>query len=253
MKEKRYGTLGGLTVPVQIYASFDEADKAAGKPGVLLDIANDNLHYRGGPAAATREAIVTVLDGREDLVVQDPSDAAKQIIVHKAKPYTGKDGKVIHITLEATERKDEKGQPIMTWAESEGKFVARFLASTGWQDKEGNASLEQIQPIIDKWAKHADAGGPLMVDAKEPERKPKAPPRLSEEDKALATEFIDGKKSLAKFGTAALKYNIVIAKLGEDREANITAVAWNVKAYFKAKSDEAKLKAKNEAEAAFKF
>lgn len=246
MKEKRYGTLGGLTVPVLIYASFDEADKAAGKPGVLLDIANDNLHYRGGPAAATREAIVTVLDGREDLIVQDPADATKQIVIHKAKPYTGKDGKPVHMALEDSGKKDEKGQPIMVWAESEGKFVARFLAATGWVDKEGNASLEQIQPIIDRWAKHADSGAPLMVDAKEPERKPKAPPKLSEEDKSLATEFVDGKKDIKKFTAAALKYNIVVAKLGEDREANITAVGWNVKAYYKAKADEAKAKAKAE-------
>lgn len=246
MKEKRYGTLGGLTVPVQIYASFDEADKAAGKSGVLLDIANDNLHYRGGPAAATREAIVTVLDGREDLVVQDPKDPAKQVVIHKAKPYVGKDGKPIHIALEDSGRKDEKGQPIQVWAESEGKFVARFLAATGWQDKEGNPSLESIQPIIDNWAKQADAGGPLMVDAKEPERQPKAPPKLSEEDKSLATEFVDGKKSLDKFTKAALKYNIVVAALGPDRETNITTVGWNVKAYYKAKADEAKAKAKAE-------
>jgi hypothetical protein len=106
------------------------------------------------------------------------------------------------------------------------------------------ADLTAFQAKLDAWAATADDGKPLAVDASEPEKKPKAPPKLSDEDKALAVEFLDGKKSLAKFTAAAAKYGITVAKPTGVKDADIMALGWNVRSYFKAKSDEAKAAAK---------
>lgn len=221
MKEKRYGTLGGLTVPVQVYSEHAEADKAAGKPAVLLDIANDNLHYRGGPAAATREYICDMLEEktgvkRETRPVKDAKGVAK------------------------TKEENGKQVPVTEYVLSEGEYVRDVMAKKGLED------LSQYQPLVDAWARKADDGKPLAVDAKEPERKPKAPPKLSDEDKALATEFLDGKKDLKKFTTASAKYGIAAFTATGEREKDIVALGWLVRSYFKAKADEAKNKAKGE-------
>jgi len=252
MKEKRYGTLGSLTVPVMVYATFDEADKAAGKPGVLLDIANDNLHYRGGPAAATREAIVTLLNG-EDLTVAGKD--GKQVVIKKGQAFLDKAGKEIHVKMKDSGKKEkitkdgkEVEVPILIPDESEGEFVRRFLAAVNppWNDKDGDPSLERLQPVLDQWARSADEGNPLSVDAKEPERKPKAPPKLSEEDKALALEFVTGKKDLKKFTAAAAKYGIEVKPPTGKQDEDVQTLGWNVKAYFKAKQEEAKAAVKSQ-------
>lgn len=209
MKEKRYGTLKGLTVPVMTYSSYDEADKAAGVANAMLEVGNDNLHYRGGPAAATREFICDLLEEKTGLK-------------RKTKP-TGK--------------KDDKGQDILTYDESEGEFAGRVCATKGWED------LKAFQADVDKWAATADevevdgkkVTKPLAVDSKEPERKPKQPPKLAQRYKDVAVSFLSGKKDLKKLNAALQKtlnkQFTALAGVPATDEKNVEALGWLCKEY----------------------
>ncbi len=157
MKDKRYGTLKGLTVPVLVYESYSEADTAAGKADALLETGNDNLHYRGGPAGDTRAYICDLLE-EETGIARKLRDSGKKT-------------------------KDDAGNeiPVMIPDESEGEYAARVCATKGWED------LKQFQPQIDEWAKTAgDGGTPLAVDAKTPERAARAPLKLAKKYKDAA-------------------------------------------------------------------
>lgn len=241
MREKRYGTLGGLTVPVMVYAAFADVTKVIGSEEKAVDILNDNLHYRGGPAKATRDFICEHVQGLKE--VKGKKDT-------KGRP-------VDSFLMEDTGEKDDKGQPVMARNEAEGAYIDRVCAVMGWTTEKGTNDLKFIQPAVDKWAAEAysdrdDKGNitkvlPLAVDAAEPERKPKAPPKLSDEDKAIAAEFFDGKKDYAKLHKEALKYGITLvakAQLPKERDKAIETIGWVVKGYFKAKRDEAAALAK---------
>jgi hypothetical protein len=197
MIEKRYGTLGGLEVPVQIYDSVEEADKAAGKPGAVLGSANDNFHYRGGPAQETRDYICTML---EDMGKTYPSDNKFELedgteVDVKAGEKITRFTKPVLDAKTKQPRKDKDGNVLETWAEAEGAFARRFMALMGWDD------LKQFQPNIDSWAKNVpdvDENGnviagkthPLAVDAKAAERKPAAPRKLAAKYKDIAAKRI---------------------------------------------------------------
>jgi hypothetical protein len=162
MIEKRYGTLKGLTIPVLVYSSVEEADTAAGKAGAVLDSANDNFHYRGGPAADTRDYICELLEKETS-------------IARKTEPAKDSKGNV---------RKDEGGNVVMVPSESEGEYAARVCAEKGWDD------LKAFQPQIDAWAATAEDGKPLAVDAKTPERKSHLPTKLPARYKEAAAVAI---------------------------------------------------------------
>lgn len=195
MIEKRFGTLGSLEVPVLVYESIDEADKAAGKPGNMLDSANDNLHYRGGPAEDTRQYVCDMLEGlgktyEKDGTFEDSDGNTANVIAGE---------KIVRFTKPALD-KDKKpktvdGKPVMVPCESQGDFARRFCALQGWDD------LKQFQPQIDAWAKSipdTDAEGneipgqvhALAVDARTPERKAKAPTKLAAKYKVAAAKVI---------------------------------------------------------------
>ncbi len=162
MVEKIFGTLGSLKVPVLVYESYDESDKAAGVALATLNSANDNFHYRGGPAADTREWIC-------DMLEKDTG------IERKTKPVNGKDGQP---------KKDDKGVAILDWDESEGEYVRRVMAEKDWKD------LTSFQDALNTWAKTAEDGKPLAVNAKAAERTPKAPPKLAAKYKLAAAKAI---------------------------------------------------------------
>lgn len=213
MKVKRYGSLGSLTVPVQVYTSFDEASKAAGSMEKAIDILNDNLHYRGGPAAETRDFICELVE-------------KKMGIKREVRPVMDKDGKP---------RKDSKGAPITEPVLSEGKYIAAVLAAKKLDD------LSSLQPDVDAWAKSVpvewdDTGkvtktGELAVDAATPEREPKGPTKLAQKYKDVALQFLTGKKDLAKlnaaFGKSGIATFTIITKdeagapIAKDAEVNV--------------------------------
>jgi hypothetical protein len=158
MIEKRYRTMKGLTIGVQVYSSYDEADAAAGKANATLDQANDNLHYRG-----------TAADARE-------------FVCETLEKVTG-----IERKTKDSGRKTADGSPVHVFDESELDYAERVCAEKGWKD------LTELQPAIDAWAQTAggtkDAPAPLAVSIKERERKAPTP-------KKLAAKFLDAAKAL---------------------------------------------------------
>lgn len=180
MKPKTYGSLGGLEVTVQTYDSYQEADIAAGKEGTVLESANDNFHYRGGPAQDTREFICDML---ETLGKTYPKDAEFEQTDGSKKQV--KAGDPIERFTKDTGKKDDKNNPILAYNESEGDFARRFCAVMGWDD------LKQFQSQVDEWSKTAGPEGtPLAVDAKAKERKPRLPTKLADKYKKTAAMII---------------------------------------------------------------
>lgn len=176
MISKRYSTLQGLTVPVNIYESSDEADKAAGKVGACADECNNNLVYRG------------VLPQVRDYVVQ------------LVKEVTGIEPKGKPVIDEKTGKPevDAQGNPVIEVTESDGKYVARVCAEKNWEN------LAALQPQIDAWAtgqRKAKDGSvtqvaPLAVDitVKERTSTPKAVPEV----------YLNAAKNLIAKGQATL-------------------------------------------------
>lgn len=143
METKQYGTLKGLKVNVNVYATVAEGDLAAGKEGAMLDQANDNLAYRG-PLAEGREILC-------DLIEESTG-------IERKTQDTGK--------------KDKDGNPILKYTESEGAYAERVCIEKGWED------LSSFQPDFDAACALANDGAGLAVDAKARERKPSTPKKL---------------------------------------------------------------------------
>lgn len=213
MIPKTYGTLKGLKATALVYESYEEADKAAGKPNAMLESGNDNGYYRG-PAQDVREFIC-------DLLFEETA------IERKTKP-TGK--------------KDDKGVEILAFDESEGEYAARVCAEKGWED------LTAFQAKLDEWAKTAnkvvDAEGkvisesPLAIDIKERERKPAGPKKLAEVYKNSAVACFKNKATnWPRLETMLANQGVAMPVLTGDEEKDVLAVGWAIKS---AKDNEAK-------------
>lgn len=209
MIQKTYGTLKGLKVPCLVYESYDEADKAAGKTGAMLESGNDNGYYRG-PAQDVREFICEILE-------------EKTGIERKTKP-TGK--------------KDDKGVEILAFAEAEGEYAARVCLEKGWED------LTQFQADLDAWAATATPGDngavgtPLAIDIKERERKPSGPKKLAEvyKNSAIAC-FKNRDVNWPRLEAMLEAQGVSMPALTGDETKDVIAVGWAIKA---AKDNEAK-------------
>ncbi len=194
-------------VPMLIYESVAEADKAAGREGACLNECNTNLIYRGCQA-----------DARELL-----ADIVQELTSVKPLEQPVKD------------KKDAKGNQIMEVVENEAKYVVRALSSPGCK-----ATFEDVQAIIDKRArgykdKDGKEYGPLAVDITVKVREPRIK-KLAQKFKDVALEFLSGKKSLEKFEAAmakaglATKFEPVKGKKMDDPE-NIEKLGWMCKAF----------------------
>lgn len=175
MIPKQYGTLKGLKINVLVYESVDEADQAAGKAGAVLESANDNFHYRGGPAQETRDYICEMLEKETGIAMK----------------------------MRDTGKKTDAGEAILVPDEAEGEFAARVCAEKGWAD------LKQFQPNLDAWAATADDGKPLAVSAKARERKSSLPKKLANRFKEWATKVLGGVGNLERWAEA---YENVVGK-----------------------------------------
>lgn len=213
MIPKTYGTLKGLKVTALVYESYDEADKAAGKANAMLESGNDNGYYRG-PAQDVREYICELLE-------------AETGIERKTKE-TGK--------------KDDKGVPILAFAESEGEYATKVCNQKGWED------LTAFQSKLDEWAKTAnktiDSEGkvisesPLAIDIKERERKPSGPKKLAEVYKNSAVACFKNKSvNWPRLESMLANQGVAMPTLTGDEEKDVLAVGWAIKS---AKDAEAK-------------
>lgn len=203
MKEKRYGTYEGLTVPVQIFESYQEADTEAGRVNAMLDCGNDNAVYRGGPLNQTRDFIIALLE-QETGITQHTKDTGK---------------------------KDKDGNPIFETTEKDGDFIARVMAEKGLED------LKQFQPQVDAWAATADEGSPLAISLKQRERKAPQPKTIAKEFVETAKTILGrGADFVQKWYDAKVKpFGLAMPTLSGDVESDSKVLGKLVKDVIDAK------------------
>lgn len=156
MKEQRYDTLGGLSAPILVYESTEEAEKVV--VGGLLTQANNNMSYRG-VLPVVREIICNLVE--EDTKVERISK-----VVGKTKA----------------------GKDIVQW-EADGKYVNRVMAEKGWDD------LTKFQVQVDEACRNfkedeASTPEPLAVDLTERVRKAPTAKRLPAKYKEAAAKVL---------------------------------------------------------------
>jgi len=199
-----------LKVPMLIYETVDEGDKAAGRVGAVLDECNTNLMYRGANADA-RDLIVTV---------------AMEVTKLELKTKTVK----------------KADKEVQVPDETEQEFVERALAS-------GKLTKDVLQTEVERRARNGwsyqDDGAtvtvpPIAVDIKGRERKPTRPPKLAQEFKTAAESLL-GQYDDVKINTTLKKYlpaEKAVFKRGTtpaDKEKNVEGLGWLIRDYQKAK------------------
>lgn len=216
MKEVIVDCLGyndqSFKLPVLYYESFDEADKAAGKAGAMLQEGNLNLDYRGARA-----------DGRD-------------LIVEVVQELTG-----VSVKQKDTDEKDDKGQPIMEDDETEAKFVKRAMAL------KPEVTVAAVQAILDKRARgysYKDEKGVVVqvpaiaVDITQKTRQPKKPVKLAAKYLEKAKAILAG-PNLKKF-LADLKKNLSVDWVASgDATKDADSLGWQVKAFAAWKEQQA--------------
>lgn len=208
-------------VPMQVYATVEEADTAAGKVGAALAECNNNLLYRG-----------TYADARE-LIVEIVTELTGETVAQKDSG-----------------EKDDKGQPVMVDAESDKVFVRRMLAN--------NPTLfEQVQTVLNDrangYSKVVDGKTvtfpALAADITQRERKPRKPAKLAakylETAKAFLTKAVNpatGKpRDIKKFLEAAHKALKVEWTATGDAAKDAESLGWICKHYADWKAEQANL------------
>jgi hypothetical protein len=205
MKEQRYSTLGKLSLPILTYESITEGDNAAGKQGAMLEAANDNLAYRGALAEG-RDLITEWLEGHSN--------------IERKTKETGK--------------KDDKGQPILSYDETQKTYVDRVCTAKSWVTADGDADLSQFQAHVDTLARSikGDDGKvyALAVDAKARERKPVAPKKLAKKYAEAAASW-PGHANWPKFVAAFEKaFSRQLTKPNTPQETE--QLGWAIKEYL---------------------
>lgn len=210
--------MGGLTLPVLVYESYEEAD-AVLKDGILKQ-GNDNLVYRG------------VLNDARDLIC----DIVEEATGDKRKMYdkTGKE------TL------DEK---LAVDDEKQGAYLKRVCVSQGWLHEDGTIDLTRFQATLDERAKTADDGKPYAADVSQRERKPRKPRTIPAEVVTKVTAIYDGPKRDFFIGAVKQKLGTTLA-VTEDREADLKAFCLAALDYDRAVKRELAEEAKKKTEAA---
>lgn len=176
-------------------ATVEEFDQNAKRSGACLDEAVNNCVYRGSLA-----------EFRDTFCEQLESTSG----VERATKDSGK--------------KDDKGQPILTYTETEGDYAKRVAAEKG-------VDITSFQSLADSVA------AAIVFDASARERKAPTPKKLPDWAKKVAEEFLSGAKSLDKF-TAAY-HKIVGTQLvvtGDTHEDKVKSLAQSAVA-FKAAND----------------
>jgi len=194
MQTKEFSSLG-LKVNLSVPSTVEEFDQNAKRVGACLDEAVNNCVYRGS-LAEFRDKFCEAL--------------AESTGVERLTKDSGK--------------KDESGQPILTYTETEGDYAKRVAAEKG-------VEITSFQSLADSVA------SAIVFDASARERKAPTPKKLPDWAKKVAEEFLSGAKSLDKFTTAYAKIvgtPLVVA--GETHEDKVKSLAQSAVA-FKAAND----------------
>lgn len=203
MKEQRYGTLGGLTVPVLIYESYEEADAIV--PNGMLKAGNDNLVYRG------------VLNDVRDLIVDEIVAPA---VGEKPKQYD-KNGKETTVDKDTVEY------------EKPGVYLKRICVANGWLNADGAIDLTRFQSTLDEMARTADEGKPYAADVSQRERKERKPKTIPAEVTLKVTAIYDGPKRDAYIGAVKSKLGITL-EVTSNREEDIKKFSYAALDYDRA-------------------
>lgn len=231
----------GFSIPVFIYESVEEADRAAGRVGAVLDEANNNLYYRG----AAPEARNTVAEGVEAItgVVRATEPVFKEV----KETIDGKET----VVKKPVFTKDSNGNDVQstTYTQDEADYVE--FATAKWEAS--GKTREQLKTaLLDWWNQRTvpgkDANGNdtavpyrLEVDISQRVRKapqPKSLPKkfLDVATKAIAQGKVPGVLSAYKKLNDGQAYTLsidgAVRELSDADLGDPTKVGWLVKAYF---------------------
>lgn len=200
-------------VPVLVYESVDEADKAAGFTGAMCKKGNDHMHLHGS-AGDCRDLVVEC--------VQEMTKVPFLTVTTKEKNDAG-------VEVEVTERDYDK--------DSDAKYVKRALALKSVD----RASLQSLIETRARGYKAKDDKGveivipPIAVNIKATVRTGPKTKTLAKKFREVAMEFLSGKKNLKKFSEVLTKQEIgtfvPVKDVPLTDEANVVALGWLCKAW----------------------
>ena len=191
------------------YESVDEAERAAGKVGVVLQECNLNLSYRGAN--------------------QDGRDILWDIISERTS---------VPPLMKESGKKDANGQAILVIAETEEDYFDRALASTP------SVTHASVQEEFSRRSRGYDITGedgkvthvdPVAVDIRQKERKAPKPRTLPKEILAKAQAILAaGQQKLEKVIHLITKDLGAEAApvFGDDPAKNADALGWKIKAHL---------------------
>lgn len=110
MKDKKYNSLG-LTVSISVPETVEEYNALAGRENAAVDDAVDNTVYRS-----------VLAEFREKFCEEVEKETG---IARKRSPVLDDKGEP---------KKDKNNNPVITFDETEGKYIARVLAEKGYDD-----------------------------------------------------------------------------------------------------------------------
>lgn len=218
----------GFDVPILVYESIDEGDKAAGRVGAMKDEANNNLTYRGALADA------------RDYV----ADAVEAVTGIKRQTAPVEEEYEENGEKKKRQARDTEGNPLVEFVGvGGGKYSDRSYVS--YAVEKSGKSVESLQPavtdhILKALAKTAKPGEKapegFAVDIKRTERAAPKPKTLPEKFKSAATSLIANGK-IAKWAADYQKL------LGVAPDVNDAAgkpepekVGWAIKAFMDART-----------------
>jgi len=207
MKVQQFKSMG-LAVNLQVPSTVKEFDENAKKEGACLVEAINNVVYRGSLA----EFRDLFLHGREaDKEANPPVTAIKGL----------EDVTKIARKTKATGKKDDKGNAIEVFDETEGEYFDRVCSQL-------KVEATHFQKLADEVA------AALKFDASARERKPTGPKKLAAKYKDTAAAIMAG-PNLKRFLTDLEKMVGVKWTATGDKEKDTESLGWQVKAMIEYK------------------
>lgn len=236
MKQQLCDVLGhnnkSFKVPINIYESVDEAEKAAGKEGAVLAECNRNLLYRGAYNDA-RWLIETAVF----FYTKTPFKMVTQTIK--------KDGK--DVTQTVRDPKDTEkvytqraldGAPEGTFDRVQELVTSLALGEKTFKtDEKGNLVSPLVVLEVEKAARK-----PLAVDIRATERSTRIA-KLAQKWKDIAISFLDTPKRIPNLNKEFAKFNVEAFKPTGKREEDVETLGWKCKAYADAQDPFSKVAA----------
>lgn len=209
MKTQTYKSLG-LSVNLSVPESVAEFDANAKRAGACLEEAINNCVYRGSLADFRYSFLHGLDEDKEKNIAAVPGIEQTTKIERLTKP---------------TGRKDKDGADILVYNETEADYFARVCV-------EKKVEATAYQALADTIAKT------ITFDASARERKPSLPKKLAQKYKDTATAIMSGAnfKRFTADVKKALGKDIVLTN---DKDKDVEAVGWIVKAFAEYKEQQA--------------